>query len=53
MAYDHEKLEAFFKAVAKLTVDHDVIGDTASVKPNKLGQELAKVDEEWWKAGEE
>jgi hypothetical protein len=44
------KLEAFFKAVALLTSNHDVIGDSyATVSPAKLGIELEKVDPEWYK----
>ena len=44
------KLEAFFKAVAMLTSNHDVIGNTyASVSPAKLGEELEKVDPDWYK----
>lgn len=44
-----KKLEAFYKAIAQLTFDHDVIGDHAVVFPNKLGKELEKVDPEWYK----
>jgi hypothetical protein len=44
-----QKLEAFFKAVAKLTLNHEVIGDRASVSPRALGWELEKVNPEWWK----
>ena len=43
------KLEAFYKAVAQLTFDHDVIGDSAVVFPSKLGEELERVDPEWYK----
>jgi hypothetical protein len=46
--YEVVKLEAFFKAVAKLTLNHDTLGDHAVVFPSKLGEELAKVDPEWW-----
>ena len=48
-----EKLRAFYKAVAKLTSDHDHLefGDEgwAVVFPSKLGPELEKIDKEWWK----
>jgi hypothetical protein len=43
------KLEAFFKAIARLTGHHDVIHDYAAVTADKLGKELEKVDPEWWK----
>jgi hypothetical protein len=43
-----QKLEAFYRAVAELTVNHDVIGDSAVVFPSKLGKELEKVDPEWY-----
>ena len=51
-----KKLEAFFKAVADLTVNHDTLDssqdgmeeDYAVVFPNKLGAELEKVDPEWY-----
>jgi hypothetical protein len=46
------KLEAFFKEVSFLTANHDAIRATngnvyASVSPKKLGESLAKVDENW------
>lgn len=54
-----QKLEAFFKAVAHLTLNHDTLSsadagmeeDYAVVFPNKLSDELEKVDPEWWKKG--
>ena len=51
-----EKLRAFYKAVALLTTNHDniVISEDegyAVVFPDKLGQELEKIDKEWWKNG--
>jgi hypothetical protein len=46
--YDIDKLEAFFKAVAQLTLNHDVINDHACVTADKLGKELEKVDPEWY-----
>ena len=45
----YEKLVAFYEAVARLTLNHDVCGDHAVVFPSKLGPELEKVDPEWWK----
>lgn len=49
-----EKLRAFYKAVARLTTDHDILEisddeDYAVVFPKDLGAELEKVDKEWWK----
>ena len=49
-----EKLRAFYKAVARLTLDHDHIEISddegfAVVFPSKLGPELEKIDKEWWK----
>lgn len=51
------KLEAFFEAVSKLTLQHDSISwydgdgyehDYAVVFPSKLGPELEKVDPAWY-----
>ena len=47
-------LRNFYKAVARLTANHDVIEvseeeDYAVVFPSDLGEELEKVDKEWWK----
>jgi hypothetical protein len=44
---DVAKLREFFQAVAKLTLDHDVIDDHACVTAARLGAELEKVDPEW------
>lgn len=57
-----EKLEAFYRTVADLTLNHDGIHfrvtnsgddqieyDVAVVYPSKLGDALEKVDKEWWK----
>jgi len=57
-----EKLEKFYKAVAKLTLNHDqisvVVGytdreeithDYAVVYPSKLGPLLEEIDKDWWK----
>lgn len=52
-----EKLREFYRAVAKLTSDHDVLecGDDtyAVVFPRDLGEALAEVDPEWWKLDKE
>ena len=42
------KLEAFFKAVSRLTSNHDIIKNYACVTADKLGKELEKVDPEWY-----
>jgi len=47
------KLETFYKAVAQLTLNHDVIrsidGDEhASVAPSKLGPLLEEIDPKWY-----
>jgi hypothetical protein len=42
------KLERFFKEVADLTVEHEVIADTAVVYPSALGESLSRVDPEWY-----
>jgi hypothetical protein len=48
--HDQQKLEAFFREVAKLTSDHDVLlNEYAVVFPSKLGKALEKVDENWWR----
>lgn len=52
--HDKEKLEQFFRTVADLTSNHDVLSDRAGgyavVWPKDLGKALEKVDPEWWKA---
>ena len=48
MRHSTAKLEAFFQEVAQLTLNHDVLGDSAVVFPSKLGKALVKVDEQWW-----
>ena len=45
----YDKLLAFYQAVAKMTVGHCVINDTAVVPADRLGAELEKVDPEWYK----
>lgn len=42
-----ERLESFFKAIAYLTLNHDVIDEHACVTANKLSKELEKIDPEW------
>lgn len=52
-----DKLRAFYKAVVKLTTDHDHVEcehyHHAVVFPKDLGNELVKVDPEWWKLDKE
>jgi hypothetical protein len=43
------KLRAFFKEVAELTSNHDVLQDNAVVYPSKLGDALERVDPEWFR----
>lgn len=47
-----EKLEAFFREVVELTLNHDVLSwgddeDSAVVYPSKLGEALERVDANW------
>lgn len=42
-----DKLEAFYKDVARMTEGHDVLNDHAVVYPSKLGRALEKVDPDW------
>lgn len=42
-----EKLERFFKEVADLTVNHEVIAGEAIVYPSALGEALSRVDPDW------
>lgn len=44
-----EKLKVFFKDVAHLTMNHQVLEDNAVVFPSDLGPVLEKVDKEWWR----
>jgi hypothetical protein len=44
-----EKLKTMYFEVCQLTLNHDVLNDTAVVYPNKLGPILEKVDKEWYK----
>ena len=45
----YAKLLAFYKTVAALTINHDVLHDHAVVYPSKLGSELEKINPQWWK----
>lgn len=50
---NQRKLYAFFREVARLTVEHDVVVDMdnedhAVVFPSKLGEALEKVDPDWF-----
>jgi hypothetical protein len=45
----NEKLEALYKEVAGLTLNHGVIGDTAAVTAMDLGNALDKVNPDWYK----
>jgi hypothetical protein len=42
-------LEVFFREVAELTLNHDVLNGNAVVYPRKLEESLKKVEPEWWK----
>jgi len=42
-------LRIFFKEVAYLTFNHDILSDHAVVYPSTLALILAKVKPEWWK----
>lgn len=47
---EYVKLKSFYRAVADLTLNHDIILDEyATVRPSKLGPELEKINKEWWK----
>lgn len=48
-----ELLEAFFKEIAELTIDHDILSGNAIVFVDKLGNALEKVDKNWWKICQE
>ena len=43
------KLEQFYRAVADLTLRHDVLNGYAVVYPSNLGPLLESVNSEWWK----
>ena len=42
------KLKEMYKEVCNLTLNHDVLNDTAVVHPSKLGPVLEKVNKEWY-----
>jgi hypothetical protein len=44
-----EKLKTMYHEVCQLTLNHDVLNDTAVVYPNKLGPVLEKVNDQWYK----
>lgn len=43
-----EKLKTFYKEVAKLTLNHNVLNDSAVVYPSDLGPALEKIDSYWF-----
>jgi len=43
-----KEYEQFFKKIAKLTLDHGVINDTACITAAKLGEALETIDEKWY-----
>jgi hypothetical protein len=45
---ERKRLDDFFKRIAKLTSNHQCIGDKAVVYPRDLGAALSEVDPEWW-----
>ena len=52
------RLETFYKAVANLTLNHDVIAcidgnEYASVAPSKLGPLLETIDPKWYDLNKE
>lgn len=44
-----KELKEFYKTIAKLTLNHEIIDDTACVTADKLGEALEKINKEWWK----
>lgn len=44
-----DKLKTMYHEVCQLTLNHDVLNDTAVVYPNKLGSVLEKVHDQWYK----
>jgi len=45
---ENAKLKKFFRDVAHLTINHDVLSDSAVVYPSRLGPVLEDVDPQWW-----
>lgn len=43
-----EQLKTFYKEVAKLTINHNVLNDNAVVYPSDLGPVLEKIDPYWF-----
>lgn len=43
-----EQLKTFYKEVAKLTINHNVLNDNAVVYPSDLGPALEKIDPYWF-----
>ncbi len=43
------KLKIMYFEVCQLTLNHDVLNDTAVVYPNKLGPVLEKVYDQWYR----
>lgn len=46
---DYRKMERFYVAIGKLTLNHGVINDVAAVTAKDLGEELDKVNPDWYK----
>ena len=42
------QLKEMYREVCDLTLNHDVLNDTAVVYPSKLGPVLEKVNKEWY-----
>lgn len=43
-----EKLKTMYHEVCQLTLNHDVLNDTAVVYPSNLGPILEKIDKKWY-----
>lgn len=43
-----DKLKQMYSEVCDLTLNHDVVNDTAVVYPSKLGPVLEKVNVNWY-----
>lgn len=43
-----QKLKQFYEDVCELTVNHDVVQDSAVVYPSKLGKLLEQIDTKWY-----
>lgn len=42
-----QRLQRFFSEVKELTINHDVLEDSAVVYPRDLGDALSRVDPHW------